>query len=106
MFHIKFCVKCDWNFRGFLKIRITFYKHILNISNGNNMQKKLSIKLAIAELSSCIFRRENKIFVDFFLNLKIGMRVYKGQIEARSESISFEHILEDISTRNQYFEKN
>ena len=40
-FHIKLCVKCNWNFGGFLKIHITFYKHILNISNKNNVRRDM-----------------------------------------------------------------
>ena len=37
--HIEFCVKCDWNFEGSLKIDITFYKHVLNVIIYNNAQK-------------------------------------------------------------------
>ena len=35
-FHIKFCVKCNWDFEGFLKIRITVYKYVSNIINEND----------------------------------------------------------------------
>ena len=49
----------------------------------------MSIDRAITEPSSCIFYRENENFVNFFSNSEFGMRVYKGQIEARSEGISF-----------------
>ena len=36
------------------------------------------------------------------------MRVYRGEIEARSEGgiVYLVHIFEGISTKNQYFEKN
>ena len=51
------------------------------------MHKKLSINRAITEASSYIFRRENKIFVNFFSNSEFGMRVYKGKMEARNEGI-------------------
>ena len=44
---------------------------------------------ATVEPFSCIFRRENEIFVHFFSNSEFGMRVYRGKIEARSEGISF-----------------
>ena len=39
MLHIKFCVKCDWNFGGFLKIHNTFHENVSNICNGDSAQK-------------------------------------------------------------------
>ena len=48
---------------------------------------KLPIDRAIAESSNCIFRRENKIFVNFFSNSEFGMRIYRGKIEATGEGI-------------------
>ena len=41
----------------------------------------------IAKPSSCIFRRENEVFDNFFSNSEFGMRVYKGIIEARNGGI-------------------
>ena len=86
MFYINFCVKCNWNFGGFLKIHNIFYKHILNINYENNVQQNyLSIiNRAIMELFSCIFRRENRTFINFFSNSKFGIRVYRGKVETRN----------------------
>jgi hypothetical protein len=67
---------------------------------------KLSIDLAIDELFSCIFHRENENFVNFFSNSKFRMRVHWSFLEAKPRIFFFLHIFEDISTKNQYFEKN
>ena len=48
---------------------------------------KLSIDWGTDEPSSFIFRRENEFFVNFFSNSEFGMRVYKGKIDARNESV-------------------
>ena len=93
MFYIKFCVKCDWNLRGFLNIYIIFYNYVLNISNGKNAQQNyLSIELLL-NLLAASFVEKTKILPFFFSNSEFGMRVYKGKIEARNEDISFTHFL-------------
>ena len=87
MFHIKFCVKCDCKFEGFLKIHITFYMHILNINYGDNVKKHyLSIKL-LPNLLAIFFVEKTRFLSIFFSISEFGMKVYKGKIEARSEGI-------------------
>ena len=39
MFYIKFCVKCDYNFGGFLEIHVIFYKNTSKIKNGDKVQQ-------------------------------------------------------------------
>ena len=88
-----------------MKIHITFYKYILVINNRNTTQKKyLSIEPLLNRIAA-FFVEKTRFLLIFFSNSEFGMRVYKGKIEARSENISI-HIFEDISTKNQYFEKN
>ena len=88
MFHIRVFIKCDWNFGGFSKIHITFYKHILNIHNGNNVQQNYLLIEPLLNLVVEFFVEKTRSLSIFFSNSEFGMRVYKGKIEARSESIS------------------
>ena len=68
MFDIKFYVKCNQNFGGFLSIHITFYKHIFNINNGDNLHKKyLSIELLLSFLAA-FFVEETRFLSIFFQN--------------------------------------
>ena len=98
MFYIKFCVKCDWNFRGFLKIHINFYKHVLNIDTFNNAkQNYLLIELLLNPLAT-FFVEKTRFLPIFFSNSEFGMRVYRGKIEARNEGISL-YIFLTISPR-------
>ena len=39
MLYTEFCVKCIWNFRGFLKLHTAFHNRILNFNNEYNTQK-------------------------------------------------------------------
>ena len=88
MFYIKFCIKCDWNFGGFLKMQITFYKQISKIINENNVQQNyLSIELLPSPLAK-FFVKKSWFLSRFLWNPAFGMRVYKGKIEVRNEGIS------------------
>ena len=87
MFYIKFCVNCNWSFGDFLKIHITFYNYIQNIINCNNVQKKyLSIEL-LQNFLAAFFVEKARFLSNFFSDSEFGMRVYKGKMEARNESI-------------------
>ena len=58
MFYIKFCAKCNQTFGGLLKIQNTFYKHILNINNGNDVQQKyLSIEPLMSLLAAFFVKK-------------------------------------------------
>ncbi len=91
MFHIKFYVKSNWKFEGFLKIHITFYKYILKINNKDDAQwNYLSFK-PLLSLLVALFIKKTKCLSIFFSNSEFGMRVYKGKIEARNEDIFCTH---------------
>ena len=88
MFHIKVCTKCHWNFGGFLKIHIAFYKHTSKIIYRNNMQQNyLSIKPLMHLLAAFVVEKARFLSI-FFSNSEFGMRVYKGKFGGRSEDIS------------------
>ena len=70
------------------------------------MHKKISIDRAIAEPSSCICRRENKIFVNFFSNSEFGMRVYKGKFGGKNEGISLYIFLRIFPRKINILKKN
>jgi hypothetical protein len=71
MFDIKFCVKCGWNFRNFLKIHATFYKCILRLYRWYNMQlNNLSNKLLINVLV-IYFIEKTRFWTFFFFKFKI-----------------------------------
>ena len=85
MFHIKFCVKCDWNFRGFLKIHITFYKHVSNINICNNIQQNyLPIKL-LRNLLAAFFIAKIRFLSIFFQNQNLawGYTREKSKLESK-----------------------
>ena len=91
IFHIKFCAKCNWNFRGFLKIHITFYKHILNIINGDNVQQNyLSIE-PLLNLLATFFVEKTRFLSIFFSNSEFRMRVYKGKLKLETKVSLFTH---------------
>ena len=85
MFHIKFCAKWNWNFKGFLKIHIIFYKHISNIIYGNNTQKYyLSIK-PLLNLLAIFFVEKTRFLSKFFWNSEFVMRVYRGKLKLETK---------------------
>ena len=88
MFHLKFCIKCDWNFGGFLKIHNTFCMYILNISNGDNVKKKYLLIESLLNLLVKFFVEKMRFLSKQIWNSEFGIRVYKGKIEARNECIS------------------
>ena len=98
MFHNKFCVKWDWNVGGFLKVHITFYKYILNISNGDHTPKNYLSNESLLSLIATFFVENTRFLPNFSLNSEFGMRVYRGKIKARSEGISLYTFLR-ISSR-------
>ena len=70
-----------------MSIHVTFYKHISNTSNKDNAQQNyLSIE-PLLNLLVAFFVEKTKFLSNFFSNSEFGMRVYKGKIKARSESI-------------------
>ena len=70
-----------------MKINITFYKHILSISNGNNTQQNyLPIELLLNLLATLCVEKTRFLSI-FFSNSEFGMRVYRGKIDTRRESI-------------------
>ena len=86
------------NFGGFSNIHITFYKHISNANDGDNVQNNyLSIE-PFLNLLTAFFVKKTKFLSNFFLNSEFGMRVYRGKIEARSDGISL-YIFLRISPR-------
>ena len=98
MFHIIFCIKYDWNFGGFLKIHIPFYKHISSISNAKYTQKNhLSIEPSLNFLSAFSVQK-TRFLPKKVSNSEFGMRVYRGKIGARSKSIFLDTFLK-ISPR-------
>ena len=53
MFHIKFCVKYNWTFECFLRMHITFFKHMLSVNCWYNAQQSyLSIELCMNFLAT------------------------------------------------------
>ena len=88
MFDNKFCVKCNWKFGGFLKIYITFYKHLLNTINRINAQQNYLLIELLLNLLAAFCVEKTRFLSNFFSNSEFRMRVYKGKIEARNESIS------------------
>ena len=98
MIHIKFCVKCNWNFECFLKIQDTFHNYILNIINENYaLPNYLSVE-PLLNLLVAFFVEKTGCLSNFFSNSEFGIRVYKGKIEARIEGISL-YIFLRISPR-------
>ena len=88
MFHIKFCVKCNWTFGGFLKIHITFHKNVSNIRNRNNAQQNyLSIELLLISLTR-FFVQKTRFLPIFFQIQNFGWGYTRGKIEPRNEDIS------------------
>ena len=101
MFYTKFCKKCHWNFGGFLKIHITFYKYPLKIVHWNNVQQNyLSIELLL-NLLAAFFVEKTRFLWIFFSNSEFGIRVYKGKLGGRSEGI-FLHTFLKITPRKIY----
>ena len=101
MFHIKFCTKCHWNFGGFLKIHIAFYKHTSKIIYRNNMQQNyLSIKSLLHLLAAFVVEKTRFLSI-FFSNSEFWMRVYKGKLGGKSEGIPL-HTFLRISPRKIY----
>ena len=71
-----------------MKIYNTFCKYISNINNENDArQNYLSIKI-LWNLLVTFFAEETRYLSIIFSNSEFGMRVHKGKIQARNESIS------------------
>jgi hypothetical protein len=66
---------------------------------------KLPIDVAIGKRFSYIFRREKKIFINFFFQVQNLEGGYIRLFESKIEDILFLRIFKDISTKNQYFKK-
>ena len=89
-----------------MKIYITFYKHALNISNGDDVQQNyISIEPLLNFLATFCIEKTGFLSI-FFSNSEFGMKVYRGKIEAEYHSIFLYSFFGDISTKNQNFEKN
>ena len=71
-----------------MKIHITFYKNILNISNRYNAHKCYLLIEPLLNLLTAFFVEKTRFLSMLFFKFKFGMRVYKGKIEARNKSIS------------------
>ena len=82
MFRIKFWVKYNWNFGGFLKVHITFYKHISNVSYLSDAQNNyLSIEL-LHNLLATFFVEKPRFFQFFQIqNLEWGYTGEKLKLE-------------------------
>ena len=81
-----------------MKIHIIFYKYIPNITNGKDVQHSyLSIK-PLLNLLATVFVEKMRFLSIFFSNSEFGMRVHRGEMEARNKGI-FLHTFLRISPR-------
>ena len=105
IFHIRFCVKCNWIFGGFLKVHIIFYKHNSNISNENNAKKKyLSIE-TLMNLLSALFIEKPRFLSIFFSNSEFGMRVYKGKLKLKMKISLCTHFWKYLHEKSIFWKK-
>ena len=72
MFYVKFCAKCNCNFGGFLKIQNTFYEHILNLNNGNNVQQNYLLIELLFNLLAVFFVEKTRFLYNFFEIQNLG----------------------------------
>ena len=73
VFCVKFYVRCNWNFGGFLKAHIAFYKHILNINNRNDAQHNYPLIELLLNFLAAFFVEKTKFLSIFFSNSEFGM---------------------------------
>ena len=88
MFHIKFCVKCNWNFGGFLMIHITFYKHISSINNENDAQKKYLSTELLKNLLAAFFVEKTRFLPIFFQIQNLGWGYTREKLKLETK-VSF-----------------
>ena len=80
-FHIKFYIKCVWNFNSFLEMHIIFYKHVSYVSNWNNEQKNYLFTELLLSLLAAVFAEKTRSLSIFFSNSEFGLRVYRGKVK-------------------------
>ena len=78
IFYIKFCIKYNWSFEDFLKIHITFYKHISNTNKwGNVKENYLSIE-PLPNLLAAFFVEKTRFLLIFFWKEEQHAVVFRG----------------------------
>ena len=85
MFYIRFCTKCHWNFGGFLKIHITFYKHTFKISNGNNVQQNYQSIEPLLNFLAVFFIEEIRFLSIFFQIQNWGWGYTGGKLKLEAK---------------------
>ena len=88
-----------------MKIHNTFYKHILNSNNGDNAQKNYLLIELLLNFLAAFFVEKTRFLSKFFSDSEFGMRVYKGKMEARNESISLYTFLRISPRKINIFKK-
>ena len=88
-----------------MKIHITFYKYILNISIENNAQQNyLSIEPLLNFLAA-FFAEKTRFLSEYFSNSESGIRVYTSFFEAKIEGILFYTFLKISPRKINIFKK-